>query len=125
MSPRAGRTRASDPGGPVPNDSTRRGVALGSDRGRARTEAMSELERQRRRSSMLLELSSLLAEIHDASGIAWLTCDFLRRASRAPFAMLGRRAPVGDGFSIAATSGLSDEQVALIDGALGRTDRPS
>ncbi len=91
----------------------------------ARAEATSELERQRRRSSTLLELSSLLAEIQEPSEIAWLTCDFIRRASRAAFALLGRRDPGGDGFSIAATSGLSETQVGLIDAVLRDTDRPS
>ena len=91
----------------------------------ARAEATSELDRQRRRSSTLLELSTLLAEVQDPAEIAWLTCDFVRRAGSVAFSMLGRREPGGDGFTIAATSGLAPEQVALIEAALARTDRPS
>jgi signal transduction histidine kinase len=91
----------------------------------ARAEVAAELERQRHRSSTLLELSSTLAEVQDASDIAFLTCDFVRRASDAPFAMLGRRSGDDDQFAIAATSGLSERQVELIGAALRRTDRPS
>jgi signal transduction histidine kinase len=91
----------------------------------ARAEAAGELERQRLRSSTLLELSSLLAEVQDPAEIAWLTCDFVRRAGRVAFSMLGRRDPGGDGFTIAATAGLLPDQVALIEAALARTDRPS
>jgi signal transduction histidine kinase len=91
----------------------------------ARAVVAAELERQRHRSSTLLELSSTLAEVQDPSDIAFLTCDFIRRASDAPFAMLGRRIGDDDQFAIAATSGLSDRQVELIGVALRRTDRPS
>ena len=91
----------------------------------ARAEVAAELERQRHRSNTLLELSSTLAEAHDASDIAYLTCDFVRRASDAPFAMLGRRDPDAERFTIAATSGMSETQVALIEAALRQTDRPS
>jgi signal transduction histidine kinase len=91
----------------------------------ARAEVAGELERQRHRSGTLLELSSMLAEVQEPGEIAWLVCDFIRRASGAPFAMLGRRDADGDAFSIAATSGLSEDQVALIGAALRRTDRPS
>jgi signal transduction histidine kinase len=91
----------------------------------SRAGVAAELERQRHRSSTLLELSSTLAEAEEASEIAFLTCDFIRRASDAPFAMLGRRAAGDEAFTIAATSGLSERQVELIGAALRRTDRPS
>jgi signal transduction histidine kinase len=84
-----------------------------------------ELERERRRTNTLLELSTLVAAEHDPTRIAALTCDFLRRASAAEYAMLGRRDPGGEGFSIAATSGLTRSQVDRIRRALARTDRPS
>jgi signal transduction histidine kinase len=91
----------------------------------ARADAVAEIERQRRRSDTLLELSSLLAEVHDPDRIAVLVCDFIRRASGAPFAMVGRRVPGSEQFRIAATDGLSADQVARIAAALERIDRPS
>ena len=86
-----------------------------------------ESERQRRRSDTLLELSSLLAGVQDAGRIADLACEFIRRASGAPFAMVGRRAAAsgGERFRIAATDGLAPDQVARIAAALEHPDRPS
>ena len=91
----------------------------------ARADAIAEIDRQRRRSGTLLELSSLLAESVDAGEIAGLVCAFIRRASDAPFAMVGRRVPGGERFRIAATDGLTDGQVDRIAAALERIDRPS
>ena len=87
--------------------------------------ALEETERQRRRSDILLELSSALSATQDPTEIAQLVSAFLRRASGAPFAMVGRRVPGIDRFTIAATDGLGDDQVARIDAALQRRDRPS
>ena len=91
----------------------------------ARADAVSEIERQRRRSDTLLELSSLLADVHDPERIAELVCAFIRQASGAPFAMVGRRNPGNEAFRIAATDGLAPDQVAQIAAALERIDRPS
>ena len=91
----------------------------------ARADAVSEIDRQRRRSDTLLELSSLLAEAPDGSQIASLVCAFVRRASEAPFAMVARRIPGGERFRITATDGLSGGQVGRITAALDRVDRPS
>jgi signal transduction histidine kinase len=91
----------------------------------ARADAVSEIERQRRRSDTLLELSSLLAEAVDADEIASLVCDFIRRASGAPFSMVARRIPGGEQFRVVATDGLTGDQVARIAAALERVDRPS
>jgi signal transduction histidine kinase len=91
----------------------------------ARADAVSEIDRQRRRSDILLELSSILAEVQDPDRIAGLVCAFIRRASGAPFSMFGRRLPGGEQFRIAATDGLSPDQVARIAAALEHPDRPS
>jgi len=91
----------------------------------ARAEAVGEIERQRRRSDTLLELSSILAQVHDPDQIAGLVCEFIRRASGAPFAMVGRRNAGSEHFRIAATDGLTDDQVGRIAAALDRVDRPS
>jgi signal transduction histidine kinase len=91
----------------------------------ARADAVSEIDRQRRRSDTLLELSSILAAVQDPDQIAGQVCAFIRRASGAPFAMFGRRLPGGEQFRIAATDGLSPDQVARIAAALDHPDRPS
>ena len=84
-----------------------------------------EIDRQRHRSDILLELSSILAEVQDPDQIADLVCAFIRRASGAPYSMFGRRLPGSEQFRIAATDGLSPDQVARIAAALDHPDRPS
>jgi signal transduction histidine kinase len=91
----------------------------------ARADAISEIDRQRRRSDTLLELSSILAEAHDPDRIADFVCAFIRRASGASYALVGRRVTGGAHFRIAATDGLEADQIARIATALERVDRPS
>jgi signal transduction histidine kinase len=87
--------------------------------------ALADTERRQRGSEMLLKLSSALAEMQDVDEIARIVCRFVARASDAPFAMVGRRAPTGDAFAIAATEGLDDGQIERIARALDQPDRPS
>jgi signal transduction histidine kinase len=84
-----------------------------------------ELDRQRRRSDILLELSSTLAGVQDSNQIARIVSAFIRQASGAPFAMMGRRHPGTNRFAIAATEGLDPDQVGMIELALRTADRPS
>ena len=102
------------------------GIApAGDDPERARADAVDELQRQRRRSDTLLELSSLLAATHDRDEIERVVCRLALRASGAPFALVGRRDEATDRFVVGATEGLRPEQVAGIDRALEASDRPS
>src|SRR5256885_8699681 len=91
----------------------------------ATSEIIAQLERQRRRSDLLLGLSSALSGMQDDGQIARAACVFIRDASQAPFAMVGRREPGSDRFVIAATDGLTDDQVERIRAAMARVDRPS
>jgi signal transduction histidine kinase len=96
-----------------------------ADGRRAASDTTVELERQRRRSDTLLELSSALAGTHEADVIAATVCTFVRAASGAPFALVGRRDPGTSRFQVAATDGLDAGQVARIETALRTVDRPS
>jgi signal transduction histidine kinase len=91
----------------------------------ARAMATEELDIQRRRSDTLLALSSALGEVNDRDEIERMVCAFIRTASRAEFAMVGRRDPETDRFVVAATAGLDAGQVARIEAALRASDRPS
>jgi signal transduction histidine kinase len=93
--------------------------------GQPEADAVAELERQRRRSDLLLALSSTLSSMQDGDQIARAVCVFIRDASGAPFSMVARRAPGTNRFEILATDGLDDDQVERIRQALARTDRPS
>jgi signal transduction histidine kinase len=90
-----------------------------------RVDAVGELDRQRRRSDTLLELSSALAGTQDRVEVERLVCTLVRQASRAPFAMVGRRDDETDRFIVVATDGLEADQVARIEAAMRATDRPS
>jgi len=86
---------------------------------------LEELDRQRRRSDTLLELSSTLADKTERVEVEQAVCLLVRRASAAPFAIVGRRDDETDRFLVAVADGLDPDQLERIEAALGTIDRPS